>query len=168
VHSLIGLKDIHVSKRDPDNQFHDLFNSNQQLTPEGSDLNRLRNEACYFMLNIHQKYSLIWVNNDHSQDFIDPLQIESDQVNDNASNSSSQLMSDDLSQDDGDSSWVPEEDDCSEIIVDDEQSYNHDNVGSTSMNHFDHVGDNIFVLATTNFSMRDASVLENTNKLLTA
>ncbi len=77
-------------------------------------------------------------------------------------------MSDDLSQDDGDSSWVPEEDDCSEIIVDDEQSYNHDNVGSTSMNHFDHVGDNIFVLATTNFSMRDASVLENTNKLLTA
>jgi hypothetical protein len=29
-------------------------------------------------------------------------------------------MSNDLSQDDGDSSWVPEEDDCSEIIVDDE------------------------------------------------
>ncbi len=32
-------------------------------------------------------------------------------------------MSDDLSHNDGDSSWVPEEDDCSEIIVDDEQSY---------------------------------------------
>ncbi len=54
-------------------------------------------------------------------------------------------MSDDSSQDDGDSSWVPEEDDCSEIIVDDEQSFNHDNVGNTSMNHSDHVGDNIFV-----------------------
>jgi hypothetical protein len=54
-------------------------------------------------------------------------------------------MSDDSSQDDGDSSWVPEEDDCSEIINDDEQSYKHDNVANTSMNHFDHVGDNIFV-----------------------
>jgi hypothetical protein len=75
-------------------------------------------------------------------------------------------MSDDLSQDDGDSSWVPEEDDCSEIIVDDEQSYNHDNVGNTSMNHFNHVGDNIFARATPNFSMRDSSVLEDTNKLL--
>jgi hypothetical protein len=75
-------------------------------------------------------------------------------------------MSDDSSQDDGDSSWVPEEDDCSEIFVDDEQSYTHDNVANTSMNHFDHVGDNIFVQATPNFSMRDASVLEDTNKLL--
>jgi hypothetical protein len=61
---------------------------------------------------------------------------------------------------------VPEKDDCSEIIVDDEQSYKHDNVANTSMNHFDHVGDNIFVRATPNFSMRDASVLEDTNKLL--
>ncbi len=52
VHSLIGLKDIHVSKRDVDDQFHDLFNSNQQLTPEGGDLNRLRNEACYLMMVI--------------------------------------------------------------------------------------------------------------------
>ncbi len=93
-------------------------------------------------MNIYQKYLSIRVNNDHSQDFIDPFQIKSDQVDDNASNSSFQLMSDDSSQDDGDSSWVPEEDDCFEIIVDDEQSYNHDNVGNTSMNHFDHVGDN--------------------------
>jgi hypothetical protein len=52
VHSLIGLKDIHVSKRDVDDQFHDLFNSNQQIMPEGDDLNRLRNEACYIMMNI--------------------------------------------------------------------------------------------------------------------
>ncbi len=52
VNSLIGLKDIHVSKRDVDDQFHDLFNSNQQLTPEGGDLNHLRNEACYLMMNI--------------------------------------------------------------------------------------------------------------------
>jgi hypothetical protein len=34
------------------------------------------------------------------------------------------------------------------------------------MNHFNHVGDNIFVQATPNFSMRDSSVLEDTNKLL--
>jgi hypothetical protein len=59
VHSLIGLKDIHVSKRDVDDQFHDIFSSNQQLMPEGGDLNRLRNEACYLMMNIHQKYLLI-------------------------------------------------------------------------------------------------------------
>jgi hypothetical protein len=69
------------------------------------------------MLNIHQKYLLIRVNNDHSQDFIYPFQIKSDQVDDNASNSSSQLMSDDSSQDDGDSSWVLVEGDCSEMIV---------------------------------------------------
>jgi hypothetical protein len=118
------------------------------------------------MMNIHQKYLSIQINNDHSQDFIDSFQIESDQVDDNASNSSSQLMSDDLLQDDSDSSWVPEEDDCSEIIVDDEQSYNHDNDGNTSMNHFDHFRDNIFVWATPNFNMRDSSVLEDTNKLL--
>jgi hypothetical protein len=54
-------------------------------------------------------------------------------------------MSNDSSQDDGDSCWVLKEDDCSEIIVDDEQSYNHDNVGNTSMNHFNHVREKIFV-----------------------
>ncbi len=74
-------------------------------------------------------------------------------------------MSDDLSQDDGDSSWVLEEDNCTEIIVDDEQSYNHDNVGNTSMNHFNHIRDNIFIQATPNFSMRDLSVLEDINML---
>jgi hypothetical protein len=54
--SLIGLKYIHVSKRDIEDPFHDQFNNNQQLMPEGGDLNHLRNEACYLMLNIHQKY----------------------------------------------------------------------------------------------------------------
>jgi hypothetical protein len=76
---------------------------------------------------------------------------------------------------------VPEDDNCSENIVDDEQSNHHDTAGkpstnhvnhikydveNTSMNYVDHVGDNIFVQATSNFSMRDASVLEDTNKLL--
>ncbi len=61
---------------------------------------------------------------------------------------------------------MPEEDDCSENIVDDEEFNNHDNIGNTSTNHVDHVGDDIFVRATPNFSMRDASVLEDTNKLL--
>jgi hypothetical protein len=90
-------------------------------------------------------------------------------------------MLDDLSHNDDDSTWVPEDDDCSEIIVDDEQSNHHDTVGNTSTkhvdhikydventstNHVDHVGDNIFVQATSNFSMKDASVLEDTNKLL--
>jgi hypothetical protein len=56
VHSLIGLKDIHVSKRDVGNQFRDIFSSNQSLTIEGGDLNHLRDEACYLMVNIHQKY----------------------------------------------------------------------------------------------------------------
>ncbi len=55
MHNLIGLKDIHVSKRDMDNQFWDIFNSNQSLMLEGGDLNRLRDEACYLMVNIHQK-----------------------------------------------------------------------------------------------------------------
>jgi hypothetical protein len=105
-----------------DNQFRDIFNSNQALMPEGSYLSRLRNEACYLMMNIHQKYSLLRVNDDHIQDFIDPFQIESDQIDDNASNDSSQLMSDDLSHNDNDPSWVPEDDDCSEITVDNEQS----------------------------------------------
>jgi hypothetical protein len=166
MHSLIGLKNIHVSKRDVDDQFHGMFSSNQQLTPEGGDLNRLRNEACYLMMNIHQEYLSIRVNNDHIQYFIDPFQIESDQVDDSDSNVSSQVMSDDLLQDDDDSSWVPEKDGCSENIVDDEESNNHDNVGNTSTNHVNHVGDDIFVQATPNFSMRDASVLEDTNKLL--
>jgi hypothetical protein len=56
IHSLIGLKDIHVSKRDVDNRFQDIFNGNQSLMLEGDDLNRLRDEACYLMGNIHQKY----------------------------------------------------------------------------------------------------------------
>ncbi len=181
MHSLIGLKDNHVYKKDVDDQFRDIFNSNQALTPDGGDLNRLRNEACYLMMNIHQKYLLFRVNNDHIQDFIDPFQINSDQIVNNASNCSSQLMSDDLSHNDDDSSCLPEDDDCSEIIVDDEQSNHHDTVGNTStnhvnhvkydventsMNHVDHVGDNICVRATSNFSIRDASVLEDTNKLL--
>jgi hypothetical protein len=110
VHSLIGLKDIHVSKKDVDDQFCDIYNSNRVLTPEGGDLNRLRNEACYLMMNIHQKYLLLRVNDDHIQDFIDPFQIDSDKIDDNASNSSSQLMSNDLSLNDNDSSWVPEDD----------------------------------------------------------
>ncbi len=104
VHSLIGLKDIHVSKRDVDNQFSDIFKSNPALTPEGADLNRLRSEACYLMMNIHQKYLLLRVNDNLIQDFNDPFQIESGQVDDNASNGSSQLMSDDSSHNEDDSS----------------------------------------------------------------
>jgi hypothetical protein len=139
VHSLIGLNDIHVSKKDMDDQFCDIFNSNQALTPEGGDLNHLRNEACYLMMNIHQKYLLLGVNNEHIQDFIDPFQIDSDQIDDYASNCSSQLMSDDLSHNYNDSSWVLEDDDCSEIIVDDEQSNHHDTVGNTNTNHVNHI-----------------------------
>jgi hypothetical protein len=103
VHSLIGLKDIHVSKKDVDNQFCDILNSNQALTPEGGDLNQLKKEACYLMMNIHQKYCSLRVNDDHIQDFIDPFQIDSEQIDDNFSNGSSQLMSDDLSLNDDDS-----------------------------------------------------------------
>ncbi len=129
VHSLIGLKDIHVSKRDVDNQFQDIFNSNQSLTLEGDDLNHLRNEACYLMGKIHQKYLLLQVNDDHIQDFIDPFELESDQFDDNASNGSSQIMSDDSSHNDNDSSWVPEDNDCSVTIDDDEQSNHHYHLG---------------------------------------
>ncbi len=104
MHSFIGLKDIHVSKRDVDNQFWDIFNSNQSLMLEGGgDLNSLRDEACYLMVNIHQKYLPLQVNDDHIQDFIDPFQLESDLFDDNASNSSSQIMPDDLSHNDNDS-----------------------------------------------------------------
>ncbi len=120
VYSLIGLKDIHVSKRDVDSPFRDIFNSNQSLTLEGGDLNHLRDEACYLMVNIHQKYLLVWVNNDHIQDFIDLFQLESDQLDDNATNGSSQIMSDDSSHNENDSTWVPEDDDCSVIIDCDE------------------------------------------------
>jgi hypothetical protein len=116
------------------------------------------------MGNIHQKYLSLQVNNDHIQDFIDPFQLESDQFDDNASNGSSQIMSDDSSHNDDDSSWVPEDDDCSVIIDDDEQSNHHDDhLGNTGT---DHAKDNIFIQATSNFNMRDASVLEDTNKLL--
>ncbi len=154
------MKDIYVSKKDVDDQFCDIFNSDQALTPEGGDLNRLRNEACYLMMNIHQKYLFLQVNDNHIQDFIDLLQIDSDQIDNNASNCSSQLMLDDSSHNDDDSSWVPEDDDCSEIIVYNGQSNHHDTVGNTSTNHVDHikydvektstnhvdhVGDNIFV-----------------------
>ncbi len=72
-------------------------------------------------------------------------------------------MSDDSSHNDNDSSWVPEDKDCSVIIDDDEQSNHDDHIGNTGA---DHAGDNIFVRATSNFNMRDASVLEDTNKLL--
>ena len=75
MHGFLGLKDIHVSKRDVDNQFLDIFNGNQSLTLEGGDLNRLRDEACYLMVNIHQKYLPLRVNDDHIQDFIDPFQL---------------------------------------------------------------------------------------------
>jgi hypothetical protein len=75
-------------------------------------------------------------------------------------------MSDDSSHNDDDSSWVPKDNDCSEISVDDELSNHHDHVGKIGMNHVDHVRDNIFARETPNFSMRDASVLEDTNKLL--
>jgi hypothetical protein len=72
-------------------------------------------------------------------------------------------MLDDSSHNDNDSSWVPEDDDCSVIIDDDEQSNHHDHLGNTGA---DHAEDIIFVRATSNFNMRDASVLKDTNKLL--
>ncbi len=72
-------------------------------------------------------------------------------------------MSNDSSHNDDDSSWVPEDNDCSVIIDDDEQSNHDDHIGNTGT---DHARDNIFVQATSNFNMRDASVLEDTNKLL--
>ncbi len=126
MHSLIGLKDIHISKKDVDDQFCDLLNSNQALTPEGGDLNHPRSEACYLMMNIHQKYLSLRVNDEHIQDFIDPFQIDSDQSDDNASNGSSHLMMDDSTLNDNDSSWVPEDEECSGIEVDDEQTNHHD------------------------------------------
>ncbi len=50
------------------------------------------------------------------------------------------------------------------VIIDhDEQSNHHDHIGNIGTVH---AMDNIFVRATSNFNMRDASVLENTNKLL--
>ncbi len=58
---------------------------------------------------------------------------------------------------------MPEDDDCSVIIDHDEQSNHHDHIGNTSTVHARY---NIFVRATSNFNMRDASVLEDTNKLL--
>ena len=119
MHGFLGLKDIHVSKRDVDNQFS---------TPEGADLNRLRNEACYLMVNIHQKYLLLRVNDNLIQVFNDPFQIESNKVDDNASNGSFQSMSDDSSNNDDDSNWVPEEDDSFEIIDSDQLSSHPDNV----------------------------------------
>ncbi len=61
---------------------------------------------------------------------------------------------------------MPEDDDCSEIIDGDELSNHPDHIRKIGANHVDHVGDNIFVRETPNFSMRDASVLEDTNKLL--
>ncbi len=51
-------------------------------------------------------------------------------------------MSDDSSHKDNDSSWVPEDDECSVIIDDDEQSNHHDHLGNTGT---DHAKDNIFV-----------------------
>jgi hypothetical protein len=104
VHGFLGLKDIHVSKRDVDNQFSDIFKSNPALMPENADLNCLINEACYLMVNIHQKYLLLRVDDNLIQDFNDPFQTESGQVDNNASNGSSQLMSDDSSHNDDDSS----------------------------------------------------------------
>ncbi len=61
---------------------------------------------------------------------------------------------------------MPEDDECSGINGDDEQSNHRDTLKNTSTNHVDHVRDNIFVRATPNFGMRDSSVLEDTNKLL--
>ncbi len=72
-------------------------------------------------------------------------------------------MSDDSSHNDDDSTWVPEDDDRSVIIDDGEQSNHHDHIGNTSTVH---ARDYIFVRATSNFNMRDASVLEDSNKLL--
>jgi hypothetical protein len=149
-----------------DNQFSDIFKSNPALTRVGADLNRLRNEACYLLVNIHQKYLSLRVNDNLVQVFNDPFQIESNKVDDNASNGSFQSMSDDLSNNDDDSSWVPENDDSSEIIDGDELSSHIDNVEKIGTNHVNHVGDNIFVRQTPNFSLRDSSVLEDTNKLL--
>ncbi len=48
-------------------------------------------------------------------------------------------------------------------MIDDEQSNHHDHLGNTGT---DHAEDNIFVRATSNFNMRDAFVLEDTNKPL--
>ncbi len=72
-------------------------------------------------------------------------------------------MLDDLSHNDNDSTWVPEDNDCSVIIDHDEQSNHHDHIGNIGTVH---ARDNIFVRATSNFNMRDASVLDDTNKLL--
>jgi hypothetical protein len=72
-------------------------------------------------------------------------------------------MPDDSSHNDNDSTWVPEDDDCSVIIDHDEQSNHHDHIGNIGTVH---AMDNIFIQATSNFNMRDASVLEDTNKLL--
>ncbi len=50
-------------------------------------------------------------------------------------------MPDDSSHNDNDSTWVPEDDDCSVIIDHDEQSNHHDHIGNIGTVH---ARDNIF------------------------
>ena len=117
VHSLIGLAETTISKRDVDDQFQCILAKDKALTTEGSDLNRLRRDVLQLMIVISQKYLSLRLRK--SNDYLDAEPFMDD------STMLSEVISSGSSEHDDDSTWDPREDEYNNIT---NNSFDNDNL----------------------------------------
>ncbi len=73
VHSLIGLAGNTITKKDVNTQCEGFFSSDKKLTPEGTDLIKLRHDVLQLMTVLYHKYLSICLINGNVLPNIDPF-----------------------------------------------------------------------------------------------
>ena len=161
VHSLIGLAETTISKRDVDDQFQCILAKDKALTTEGSDLNRLRRDVIQLMIVLSQKYLSLRLRK--SNDYLDAEPFMDD------STMLSEVISSGSSEHDDDSTWDPGDIEYNNITDDSFDNDNFDNEGDQDDSDREslHSADSTDQVKTKpQFDHRDVAVLKSTNGLL--
>jgi hypothetical protein len=161
VHSLIGLAGNTITKKDVDTECEGIFPRDNKLTTEGSDLIKLRHDVLQLMTMLYHWYLSIRLITGNGILNIDPFKDDGSKLSD--------VLSSRSADNEDDSTWDPEDDECNNIA---DNSFEDDNVsngesqdececeslhGADRTNH---------VRTKPQFDTRDVAVLKSTNGFL--
>ncbi len=161
VHSLIGLAGNTITKKDVNTECERIFSRDIKLTTEGSDLIKLCHDVLQLMTMLYHKYLSIRLINGNGIPNIDPFK-------DDGSKSLDVLSSRSTDNED-DSTWDPEDDECNNI---NDNSFEDDNVSNgqsqdesecESLHGADRTD---HVRTKPQFDTRDVALLKSTNGFL--
>jgi hypothetical protein len=161
VHSLIGLAGNTITKKDVDTECEGIFSRDNKPTTEGSDLVKLCHDVLELMIMLYHKYLSICLINGNGIPNIDTFKDDGSKLSDVLS-----LRSKD---NEDDSTWDPEDDECNNI---DDNSFEDDNV-SNGESQDESECESLYgadrtdhVRTTPQFDTRDVAVLKSTNGFL--